>query len=57
MGMGGVGVASAAMSYHAKARGGARFHSDAQKDAQAVDVGFGPKFPGMAPSLRCTTWL
>jgi 5-aminolevulinate synthase len=44
-GMGGVGVAGAAKAYHAKA-GGARFHSDAQKDAQAVDVGFRPKFPG-----------
>jgi 5-aminolevulinate synthase len=39
-GMGGVGKA-----YHAKA-GGASFHSDAQKDAQAVDVGFRPKFAG-----------
>jgi 5-aminolevulinate synthase len=35
----------AGKAYHAKA-GGARFHSDAQKDAQAVDVGFRPKFAG-----------
>jgi 5-aminolevulinate synthase len=45
-GVGGMGgVAGAARPYHAKA-GGARFHSDAQKDARAVDVDFRPKFQG-----------